>query len=473
MRRAGDVIDGHRLVERVGDGHFGEVWKADYRGSHVALKIFSRPYRIAGIRRETLAQYALGQLPYPASEFFPAVEHINLEHDPPYVRMEFVDGVPLESVIGRPTLGLADRLAIGGQILEALACVHAQEFVHGDLSPMNVMVSRRGADGPGRVQLIDVGFGAMFEDGAEDMTKSDEGPPPERPFGVASPLYAAPERFKSDFLDGCGKAADVFSAGKILYRLITGESPFIVKPVTRKFPSLGPSWDEFIFKCLEDRPEERYPDAAAALAAFRALGRAPTSTRPLRTECPECDLKIAIGAAGVGDAIACGGCGAAMEILHIDERTGFADAGVVGTGDPSIDPDVVIEEARKFCPSCGERIQMEAQKCRHCGAWVEECVRVLEQRSDERVREAEVARVERVNYWVPAVFTFLMYLVCWLPGAILNLHFLSDANRQEAVLGERPDGATPLHVMVWLFVYMPLIFLVSIIVFGLLGSLVR
>lgn len=469
MRRPGDIVDGHKLIEKIGDGHFGEVWSADYRGGRVAVKIFVRPYRIAGIRRETLAQYALGRLPHPASEFFPAVEHINLEHDPPYVRMELVDGVPLESVIDRPALSLSDRLALGEQILEALACVHAQGFVHGDLSPMNVMVSGRGEP---RVRLIDVGFGAMLDDGADDVTKSDEGPGSDRPFGVASPLYAAPERFKSDFLDGCGKAADVFSAGKIFYRLITGESPFIVKPVTRKYPSLPPAWDDFIFKCLEDRPENRFPDAAAALSALRGLGRAPTSTRAMRTECPECDLKIGLGAAAVGDTLTCAGCGVTMEILNVDERSGFADAGVAGPGDPALVADVVIEEAVKFCPSCGERIKMQAQKCRFCGVWVAEYARLLEQRTDARVREAEVARTERVSYWVPAIFTFLMYLVCWLPGAILNLHFLSDANRQETVLGERPDGATPLHVMVWLFVYMPLIFLVSIIIFGLLGSLV-
>ena len=149
----GNTVAGHRLVERLGQGHFGEVWKAVYQGDLVALKLFARPYRVSTIRREALAQYALGQLPIPAGRFFPTVDHIDVANDPPYMRMELIEGVPLEEILGQPTLSLSERFAFGEQILTALSHVHEQEFVHGDLSPMNIMVTGHGSDGGGSIQL--------------------------------------------------------------------------------------------------------------------------------------------------------------------------------------------------------------------------------------------------------------------------------------------------------------------------------
>lgn len=472
MWSEGNTLAGHRLIEKIGEGHFGEVWKVSFDGRIFALKIFARPYRVAHLRREALAQYALGQLAYPHSRFFPHVEQIDLQHDPPYVRMELVDGVPLEEVITQPTLGLSERVALGEQILQALAIVHEQGFVHGDLSPMNILVAGRGPDGERLIQLIDVGFGALLDDDGDDMTQSDVAPTGDRPFGVASPLYAAPERFKSEFLNGCGAASDIFSYGKILYRLITGESPYIVKPVTRKFPDLSPAWDEFIYRCLEDRPDDRFSDAVAALAFFRTTVRDAVAppVGSARTECPECDTKIQLTPAAMGDRIICPSCGISVEILGVDEQTGYADSAVVSIGEPPLE-DVTIEEAIKFCPSCGERIRIEAQKCRFCGVWVEEFFRQLQEKTDARVREAGRNRAGQTSYFIPAIITLLGYLVCWLPGVILNLHFLMEASRSEQVLGERPEGATLLHVMIWALVYMPLIVTISIVIFAMLRSL--
>src|SRR6185436_20870252 len=86
--------------------------------------------------------------------------------DPPYLRMEFIEGSPLEELIATPALSLDERLAIGEKVLRALAAVHAHDFVHGDLSPLNVLVT------PAReVRLIDVGYGALF-DAAADVALS-------------------------------------------------------------------------------------------------------------------------------------------------------------------------------------------------------------------------------------------------------------------------------------------------------------
>lgn len=467
MPHEGEILAGHRLLQRVGEGHYGEVWRAEFEGRPVALKVFTRPYRLSNVRREALAQYALGRLPMPDARFFPRVEHIDLDARPAYVRMEFVEGLPLEQVITNPAIPLGARLAIGAEILRALALVHVNGFVHGDLSPMNVLVASRGDERA--IKLIDVGFGALLDDEeGGDVSRSDSS---ERPMGVASPFYAAPERFKSEFLHGCGKASDIFSFGKILYRLVTGESPFVVKPVTLKFPDLGGAWDAFVFKCVEDRPGDRFPDALEALATFERLALPLSSARVYRTECPTCSARMEVSPAAVGDRLTCASCGAGMEILFLDEASAYAS-----TAD--LTPTLAVDGAEgapavKFCPSCGEQIRVQVRKCRFCGVWVDDYARDLERRARDRVRAAEVEGLRHKDFYSEAFVTLLGYPLCYLPGLIMNVHYLGKAQEAEKVLGRPAPGAGLMHVMIWLFFYMPLLFIATIVGFGLVASLLR
>lgn len=351
----GVLLHGHRLLEKIGEGHYGEVWRAEYLGHPVALKIFSGSRRPAHIRHEAFAQYELGRLPGDEGRGFPRVEHVDLDADPPYLRMELIDGTPLEDL---PEFPLEERLAVGERILEALAVVHRRGFVHGDLSPLNVLVA------PDRsVRLIDVGYGALFES-AGDIAISTTGE--DRPTGVASPFYSAPERFRAG---ECGKPSDLFSFGKLLYRLITGEQPFVVKPVSRKFPALGRAWDDFIFRCLEERPEARYVDAEEALAEYRRMRRPELPAGP-------------------------------PDILFLDEPA-----------------------ARPPAPS----------------------------------------------FRLAALATLLAYAFFWVPGAILNYYFLHDARRVRRETGEKPNGMVSLEVLVWLFVRLPFIALLSALFFALIS----
>lgn len=376
-------MNGHRLIEKIGGGAFGEVWRADLDGRPVAVKILRRRPR----SREVLAQVALGRLTGPDARFFPRVEEADLESDPPWLRMELVEGRPLETVLAGLTL--PQRLDLGLRLLEALDAVHRHDFVHGDLSPNNVLVTRDG------VKLIDVGFGRIF-DGVADPVPSGTAEEADS-FGVASPLYAAPERFRAEFLDGCGKSSDLFSFGKILYRLVTGESPHVVKPT-----KLGAKWDEFLFRCLEEKPEARFANAGEALAAYRAL-----SERP--------------------------------DIVFCDDV-----------------PDIEFLEAKKTCPACKEPIVTEAKKCRHCGVWL--------------LPPAKPAVPAR-SFVGAAWLTFFAYGLLWLPGAILNCVFLSDAKSIEKETGRPPEGMLALQVLVWLGVYLPLGGLAVLMILGILSSL--
>ena len=461
---AKEVIHGHKLLGKLGEGLYGEVWRAEYAGHEVALKLFNRGRRPAHLKRELFAQYALGRLEGEDARWFPRVEHLDLDADPPYVRMELIDGTPLEALLANPSLPLDERLQIGEKVLRALSVVHAHDFVHGDLSPLNVLVTAdRG------VRLIDVGFGALLQDGGDIALSTTE---EDRDSGVASPLYSAPERFKSAPLEGCGKPSDIFSFGKLLYRLVTGVQPFVIKPVSLKFRVLGSSWDDFIFRCLEERPEARFADAGAALAEYRRIYRPDPAPGEYRAECPECRASQAIPGGWAGERFDCRGCGRMIEVLFYDDGSRHAATALVTPEIPPIlflDRDAESPRARKFCPSCGGEMKVEAKKCRHCGAWAdEEAKRLVEARAERRRLETSEER----SFVLPALLTLVGYVLFWVPGAILNWHFLEDARKAERDTGHAPRGMGALRALLWLFVYLPLIGLAAAVLLGVLGTIV-
>ena len=451
---AGPRIDGHRLDRRIGGGHFGDVWSGEFEGRPVAIKIFSTRGRIPALRREAFAQAALGRLAGPDAAFFPRVEAVEFDHDPPFVRMELLNARPLEDAIRDGSLSIERRLAIARRVLEGLAAVHRHGFVHGDLSPGNVMVAPDDT-----VKLIDVGCGALFDEGERDIEMSS--PAEDQSMGVAAPLYAAPERFRSEFLRGCGRPADVFSFGKLFYALVTGQTPFVIKPVSRAVPALA-GWDDFVFACLEEAPERRFPDAATTLAAFDGLLRPASRMGEYRAVCPECGARTAVPGGWEGERFDCAGCRLTLEVLFYDEEARHASTAVVAEPPPDVEflddpsPAPADARARKFCPSCGRGIWVEARKCRHCNVWVDEAARaIVASRDLERTRERETAALRDRRFVAPAVATFLAYFLFWLPGVILNWEYLRDADRVHQATGQAPPGHGALKAMMVLFTLIP------------------
>jgi len=460
---AGGTIHGHKLLEKVGRGHYGEVWRAEYMDHEVALKIFTGDRKPAHLRREVFAQYALGRLEGQEGRWFPRVEHLDLDADPPFLRMEFIEGSPLEELLSNPALSLDERLSIGEQILRALAAVHQHDFVHGDLSPLNVLVTLSR-----EVRLIDVGYGALFDTSADvalSTTTEDQ------PAGVASPLYSAPERFKLD-AGGLGKPSDIFSFGKLLYHMITGEQPFVIKPVSLKFRALGAKWDDFVFKCLEEKPEDRFADGAAALAEYRRIFRPALAAGEYRAECPECHAAQSIPGGWAGERYDCRGCGRRLEVLFYDDASRYATTALLTGADAAAPPAIqfldVQTDARtkKFCPACGGEMKVEAKKCRHCGTWADE-------KAKEIVASKPAPRAaEPPSYLMAAAFTFVGYFFFWIPGLVLNAYFLDGARRVARETGREPAGLGVLRALLILFVYVPLAIVGALAMLVVVGSLI-
>ena len=281
----------YRLEHLIGRGGMGEVHRAwdTRRGRTVALKRLPAP--LAGdpefqarFRRESALAAQLSE------------PHIIPIHDfgeingRLFIDMRLVDGTDLASVV-KSEGPMAPRRAIGilAQVAGALDAAHAAGLVHRDVKPSNVLV--RGHDEDEFAYLIDFGI-------ARAAAGQTSGPALTLTGATLGTLdYMAPERFENRPVDG---RADVYSLACMLFELLTGAAPFrgrtpvgmIHAHVTLEpprpsahRPGLPPGLDDVVARGMAKRPEQRYPTAgalvAAARAAVRAEGRAPTAQTPL------------------------------------------------------------------------------------------------------------------------------------------------------------------------------------------------
>ncbi|MFJ9606820.1 serine/threonine-protein kinase [Kitasatospora sp. NPDC101176] len=211
----GDVLDGrYELVEQIGEGAFGAVWKArDARIQRlVAVKVMlpgtgNTPKDAARFVREVATA---GALNHPSI----VTVHDFGQHDgsgrPLYfLVMELLDGAPLSRHLGEGPLPLHQALAWAVEISQALATAHRAGVVHRDVKPANVMIQSSGA-----VKVVD--FGIARVGAADDGLTSTN-------VIVGTPAYMAPERFDGGGLDA---RSDLYAFGCLLYELLTGRTPF-------------------------------------------------------------------------------------------------------------------------------------------------------------------------------------------------------------------------------------------------------
>jgi tRNA A-37 threonylcarbamoyl transferase component Bud32 len=267
----GDVAGNYEVVEVLGSGGQAVVYRARHRqiGRHVALKV---PRREVGDRLLREAQLG-ARLEHAA---IARVEDIQLEGAVPYMVLELCEKGSLEDLLDEHPSGLPLELVskIATQVLEALSFAHKAQIVHRDVKPANILFDKNG-----QAKVADFGIGTMAA--ADGLSVSVE--LSQLSLLAGTPLYVAPEQENPALrvngrLDG---RADLFSFGKVLFQMLTGASPRTIRPPSRLRKGLDAAWDDFVFKLLEERPQDRYLSAEAALASLPVADKAaPLAPRP-------------------------------------------------------------------------------------------------------------------------------------------------------------------------------------------------
>jgi tetratricopeptide (TPR) repeat protein len=261
----GQTISHYRIVEKIGAGGMGEVYRAhDERlGRDVALKV---------LLSSTLADSNAIKLFRNEAQILCKLNHPNIAtvHDfdtqdgVSFLVMEYITGVTLDKKLAEGLPSEKEAVRLGVQLAQGLQAAHDAGIVHRDLKPGNLRITP-----DGRLKILDFGLSKLLQPRGLDVTQSFTSS-----HAMAGTLpYMAPEQLKGEPAD---TRSDIYAAGAVLYEMVTGQRPFpeilvprLIDSILHQIPQppsefnrqLSPAMQSLILKALEKEPSFRYQSA--------------------------------------------------------------------------------------------------------------------------------------------------------------------------------------------------------------------
>ncbi|MEO0424051.1 MAG: serine/threonine-protein kinase [Pseudomonadota bacterium] len=295
--RLGALVGSYRITEHLAHGGMGDVFLGERADGtfeqRVAIKLMRAGFRSEeDLRRFDAERRLLARLDSPG--IARVLDGGSMGDGTPYLVMEYVDGVPIDTYCTEQALSLRARISLFREVCSAVEFAHRNLVVHRDLKPSNILVTREG-----QAKLLDFGIAKPIDDGAGDATEASA--------RAMTPDFASPEQVLGQPIT---TSSDVYSLGVLLYLLTTGLRPYSTaglraseretmiceadpqRPsVRRRSPqdghpepvSLRGDVDAIVIKALRKQPGERYSSVQALSDdLLRYLDGAPVAARDRR-----------------------------------------------------------------------------------------------------------------------------------------------------------------------------------------------